>query len=486
LQLTVLCESISKVSFLAVSDISKYSKLHATLAMKVDVSDKLIRLLFNISPGKRPMGRALLNTLQKIENKHKLKAAVDSLPKVLASHPAIVAFRNAHFVKETSSGRDLVISCGNTAHPWNPETLKAQGKGFVGGSEEAVIYLSRELAKLGWNVTVYNNCGNKPTRDVVACHNHNGVMLHHVVTYRPFWERNFSDKQDVVILWRYPRPLDMPINAPKVFLDLHDAVQEDQFTPTRLQRLTKILVKTQFHRSLLPNVPDSKIAIIPNGMDLSLLESNPPIDRDPYLITNTSSPDRSMDVLPELFKEVKKFIPQARLQWAHGWDSFYRASRYETKERKKKLTWMKQTQREMDEAGIETLGRLTQAEVGKLYQRASILAYPTECQEIDCISVKKAQAAGCLPVVTNVGALAESAPFGWRVPTRTRDTGNRPCRFHFGLEDRYSQQEWVDLCVKALRSGGMPEGRAEMKKWSRQFEWHKIAARWNDILTASK
>src|SRR5262249_6681610 len=148
----------------------------------------------------------------------------------------------------------------------------------------------------------------------------------------------------------------------------------------------------------------------------------------------------------------------------------------------KKLEWMKQTQKDMDEAGIETLGRLSQSEVGELYQRAAILAYPTECLEIDCISVKKAQAAGCLPIVTDFGALGESAPFGWKVHSaKTKDSWNRPGQFHFGLEDENGQQEWVDLCVKALQ--GLPNNGAEMKEWSRQFEWSKIAAKWDEILT---
>ena len=442
------------------------------------------RLVFNILPGKRAMGRALLAILQRIKDERKLKAALDCLPRVVASRSAIVSFRNTRFVKETSSGRDLVISCGNTVHEWNPEMLKTKGKGFVGGAEEAVINLSRELAKLGWNVTVYNNCGNKPIRDLVTYYDHNGVKAHQIVTYRPFWERNFRDKQDVVILWRFPRPLDTPINAAKIFMDLHDTVETDEFTPARLRRLTKVFVKSQFHRSLFPNIPDNKIAVIPNGIDLSLLESNPPIRKDPYLIINTSSADRSMDVLPRLFKEVKRHVPQAKLQWAYGWE-VYQADRYKHKEEAEtKRRWMKKTQKEMDEAGIETLGKLTQAEVGRLYQRASILAYPTEFAEIDCISVKKAQAAGCLPIVTDFGALLESSPFGWKVhSTKTKDTWNRPDQIHFGLEDEHSQQEWVDLCIKALQSGAPSDGAA-MKKWSRQFEWNRIAAQWNDVLTA--
>src|SRR5262249_20611688 len=194
-----------------------------------------------------------------------------------------------------------------------------------------------------------------------------------------------------------------------------------------------------------------------------------------------------MDVLPRLFKEVKKRVPEARLQWAYGWD-VYRAARYKDKEdTKTRRRWMKQTQKEMDKAGIETLGRLTQAERGRLYQRASILAYHTEFAEIDCISVKKAQVAGCLPIVTDFGALAESAPFGWKVhSTKTKDTWNRPGQFHFGLEDEHLQHEWVELCVEALRTGSLSKhgDSVARREWSRQFEWRKIAARWNEILIA--
>jgi glycosyltransferase involved in cell wall biosynthesis len=441
--------------------------------------------MFSALPSKKALGRALLAILRRIKDDKKLKAVIDCLPKVIASRPTVISLRNARFVKETSSGRDLVISCGNTVHQWNPEMLKTTRTGFVGGSEEAVIYLSRELAKLGWNVTVYNNCGNKPITDIVTYYDQNGARLHQSVTYRPFWERNFRDRQDAVILWRYPRPLDTPINAPKIFVDLHDTVAADEFTPARLPRISKVVVKSQFHRSLFPNIPDNKIAIIPNGLDFSLLKSNPPIEKDPALIINTSSPERSMDVLPKLFREVKKRVPQARLQWAYGWDT-YKAARYKSKkETKTRRAWMKLAQKEMDEAGIETLGRLSQAEVGKLYQRASILAYPTEWAEIDCISVRKAQAAGCLPVTTDFGALVESAPFGWKVhSTKTKDTWRRPCQFHFGLEDEKLQQEWVELCVKGLRRGVSEDEGAEWRKWSREFEWNRIAAQWNEILMA--
>src|SRR5216684_8525690 len=191
--------------------------------------------------------------------------------------------RNTEYLKRTSSGRDLVIHCGYTRHQWHPRT-----SGFA-GSEEAIINVAKELVKLGWDVTVYNNCGPKPLVDAN-------------VTYCPFWEFNPRDKQDVVILWRWPKPLDWDINAKKIFIDSHDTTNESFFTTrNRLSKINRLFLKSNYHRSLFPNIPDHKIAVIPNGIDLSLLEGAE--QKDPFLLINTSAADRSMSVLPRLFAE---------------------------------------------------------------------------------------------------------------------------------------------------------------------------------------
>jgi hypothetical protein len=209
--------------------------------------------------------------------------------------------RNTKHRKRTSSGRDLVVYCGETPHRWDPYPDPSK---FIGGSEEAIIYLTAELVGLGWNVTVYNNCGHKP-------------LVYAGVTYRPFWEFNPWDRQDIVILWRRPRYIDLDINADKIFLDMHDALDEEIFTNhDRGNRITALCMKSPYQRSLFPNLPDSKIAVIPNGIDFRLFDGEEA--KDPYLLINTSSVDRSMSVLPKLFKRVKEAVPQARLQWAYG------------------------------------------------------------------------------------------------------------------------------------------------------------------------
>lgn len=439
--------------------------------------EKLKKMVKDGERDKKMLGLALekVQKLQKIKDKSKLRKELDALPADLQSHPAIAVIRNTNFIKETSSGNDLVIYCGNTVHQWNPELFKTKG---FGGSEEAVVHLAEEYAKLGWNVTVYNNCGHKDILEPVDFMSFNSkgedyVPMRVFVKYKPFWEWNYRDKQDVVILWRWAKPLDAEINAPKIFLDLHDVVPEGELTAKRMERVTKVFVKTHFHRSLFPSVPDEKFAIVPNGMELYKDET---IEKDPYLIINTSSPDRSLDVLPKLFKAIKKRVPKAKCAWAYGWDNFVNTYSSDAK----KMAWMDKIKAEMIDAGIEDLGRLTQAEVGKLYQKASIFAYPTEFAEIDCISVKKAQAAGCYAVTTDFGALSESNRFGIAIHSdKTKDNWNKPYQFHFGLENEQLQEIYIEAVIAYLKGKPMLPVKDQGKEvWLAQFEWSKVAQKW--------
>jgi len=400
-----------------------------------------------------------IQKLSKITDDVKFAKAIGKLPHDMQSHPGICALKNTRLIKKESSGKDLVYYCGFTELEWSPEYAKTKG---VGGSEEAVLNLSKEWAKAGWNVTVYNNCGHE---EQVA----DGV------TYKPFWSWNYRDKQDVVILWRSPKAVDYGINADKIFVDLHDVIPAGEFTMERVAKINKIFVKTNFHKSLFPNVPDEKFAVIPNGMDFELFSQD--VKKDQYLMVNTSSPDRSMDVLPKLFKEVKKHVPQARCKWAYGFDVFDKVHC----DNAPMMKWKEDTLKAMEEAGIENMGRLTQKDCAKLYLEANILAYPTEFAEIDCITVKKAQACGAIPVTTDFGALEESVQFGMKIHSKkTKDDWCKPFQFHFGIDGEKEQKEWVDAVVEQLKK---PIGdRSEMKEWSKKFSWGLISSKWIDIM----
>ncbi len=381
----------------------------------------------------------------------KIKKMLNALSNDVKSHPMICRIRNKHFTKEKSSGKDIVYVCYHTGHEWNPQLFKKKG---FGGSEEAVVNLAKQWKKKGWNVTVYNNCGVKES-------------VHDGVKYKPTWMYNPNDAQDITVLWRTPMLAGRNLNTVKLFVDMHDAIPEAEFTPERLNNIDKIFVKTNFHRSLYPNIPDEKFAIVPNGQDVPKLE----IERDTKLIINTSSPDRSLDVLPSLFKKIKEQVPDAKCQWAYGWDIYEQAHASDTE----KMKWMNDTKKEMAEAGIEELGRLPQSEVAKLYYKAGIFAYPTEFAEIDCISVKKAQASGAIPITTDFGALDESVQYGVKIHSnKTKDNWCRDYQFHFGMEENH--KEFVDAVVNELNYPTID--RKEMMEWAKKFEWDVISDEW--------
>lgn len=399
----------------------------------------------------------------KLKTKTSIKKLLDTVPDELKSHPGICNLRNVHFPKTESSGKDLVYYCGYTEHEWTPESARTKG---IGGSEEAVIWLTQMWAKQGWNVTVYNNCGHKSFVD-------NGV------TYKPFWEWNYRDKQDVVIVWRGPAYLKYEINAPKIFLDMHDVIPAGEFTTDRINRATKIFFKSQYQRNLYPMVPDDKVVIVPNGIDAELFSQN--LDRDYNLIINTSAPNRGIYALTHMFKRIKEQHPEARLQWAYGWETFKNGF----KDDPKVLAWADKLEQDMREIGVEILGRLSHGEVAKLYLKAGIWAYPSGFGEIDCISLSKAMAGGSFPVTTDFAALGEKQGHGGHFISSPLESNNwsNPRNHDFSIIDENQINASVDAIVHYLKNPPTEEDRMEMRKWAQEkFDWNNIVKIWNENL----
>jgi len=396
-----------------------------------------------------------IKKLSKLKNNNVILKRLAKLPVEMLSHPAVCQFRNEKFVKTESSGKDLVIFCYPTSENWTPKTALEKG---IGGSEEAVINLSREFVAKGYNVTVYNSCGSERLE-------YDGVV------YRPYYEWNYRDKQDIVILWRSALAADYKINADKVYVDLHDCLAETEFTQKRLEKIDKIFVKSNFHRSLFPNIEDEKFAIIPNGLGVELF--NYEVERDPYLIINTSSPDRSIEASLKIFEMVKKEIPEAKMDWAYGWKGFELVH----KKNERALAWMIEQKEKMKNlSGFIDLGRLSHIGIAKLYKEANVFLYPTVFAEIDCISARKAQLGGAYPVTTDFGALATTVKYG----DKTHAEASASNIFEFGVRDDLLLKKMAQEVIKQLKAPLAEKNREQMKEWAGSFTWNNIAKQWID------
>ncbi|MEH2223851.1 hypothetical protein [Nostoc sp.] len=83
---------------------------------------------------------------------------------------------------------------------WAPPSVK----NGIGGSQEAIIYLSEELFKLGYQVTVFNRCGGMEGE-------YNGVV------YQSIDKFNFQDSFNALIFHRaWTQPMMMKVMSKKL------------------------------------------------------------------------------------------------------------------------------------------------------------------------------------------------------------------------------------------------------------------------------
>lgn len=133
-------------------------------------------------------------------------------------------------------------------HKWDGNSIN---KG-LGGSETAVIRLSEEWTKKGYKVTVFGD----PEKPIQV----NGV------TYLPWYYFNHKDEFNIFINWRSYMCAGK-VKAKKFFIDLHDIFHGGDYTPEILKHIDKVMVKSRYHRSNAPNIPDNQITIISNGIN---------------------------------------------------------------------------------------------------------------------------------------------------------------------------------------------------------------------------
>lgn len=120
----------------------------------------------------------------------------------------------------------------SSTNPAMDETLPTSTAGGVGGSEEAVIFVSQELAKMGYRVEVY---GDPPHADQLCPtvdHRTSRTILTPQVCWYHYSAYNIAIPPDVFISWRYPLSLSLGRGAGVSFLWLHDLVSPNFFPPS--------------------------------------------------------------------------------------------------------------------------------------------------------------------------------------------------------------------------------------------------------------
>lgn len=192
----------------------------------------------------------LASHLNKTGQIEQLENLVTSIPVEIADEPVMVNLRQQFTKPKVWADDEIAIYCGQGFEQWS---WKSVSKG-VGGSEEAVINMSRELARLGWKVYVYAD----PQAD---------AGIHEGVTWLPYYHINWRDEFNILIGWRNIGIFDVPnLKAKRSYLWNHDLQNNLTYTPERVNKMTKAFFLSKYHRDNVPALPDNKVMITANGI----------------------------------------------------------------------------------------------------------------------------------------------------------------------------------------------------------------------------
>lgn len=295
----------------------------------------------------------------------------------------------------------IVFYAGGGWEQWSPASIHTTG---LGGSETALVQVSTRLAMDGYEVKVY--AGAEP-----------GL---YEALWRPHTAWDPTEECDLLVVSRLPHVFDNPLGAKKTALWCHDHSYPGILTEARAEHMDSVIVLSDWEREryarLYPFLED-KLTVIRNGITTRDIISDetrfpdadrPFKDRKPRCVY-TSSADRGLDVMLEVWPEIREHVPDAELHVFYGFDVFDRVALTNPQLFAYKAAILaKVNELGGEDGGVHLRGRLGQRDLYEEMQQARVFSYPTAFLETSCISAMEARACG-LPIVTSaLGALEES------------------------------------------------------------------------------
>lgn len=178
-----------------------------------------------------------------------------------------------------------------------------------------------------------------------------------------------------------------------------------------------------------------------------------------------SSYDRGLDALLLIWPDILKNFPDAQLDICYGWDMFdiVAANNPERQQWKNVVCGL------MNQKGITEHGRVGKEELKRIRSSCGIWAYPSNFEEIHCITALECQNDGLVPVVMNLAALKETAKKGILVEGNIKDPTVLVKYEEALLSLMSDKKRWKELS-------------RDCQKFARKFDWSTIADAWVPVL----
>lgn len=285
---------------------------------------------------------------------------------------------------------------------WHPNLSK---EGGIGGAETCVMEVAKRFRAEGWRVAVFGTPGI-----------HRGVGEDGI----EWWHADdfiTTEEFTIFVSSRCPEVFDNNIKAKLRLLWMHDVNVGDSFDGPfgpRGDNIDFVIGLTDWHITHLRRlygIPENKMIQVPNGVDLERF-NRAPSPRQKHKFVWSSSPDRGLDVLLNLWPTIKHRWNDAELHVFYGWQAIDKIIEL-TSERNPLFNFRKFVKMAIEELGGEAGGifwhdRVQQDKLAKELMTCDMWLYPTYFNETFCITAIEAQAAGVIPLTSDVGALRET------------------------------------------------------------------------------
>lgn len=302
---------------------------------------------------------------------------------------------------------DVVIHCFGM--PFNGETVEKQS---LGGSESAAYYQARELAKRGHRVTVFTSSTEEGIWDDVRyCYSGEPSQGAVLGDRFEFYTRNTP--HDVLIIQRHPMAFHGAFASKVNIWQLHDLAlhRSSGIANHNMWQVDAVTCVSQWHKDQVCSVygfdPDF-VQVVPNGVDEELYRerglTTPDADylgipSGKFLLLYQSRPERGLEhlVRPGGIMDRLRDTNAHLLVCTYNNNPPQMAGYY---------NYLAECARALP--NVTMLGSLSKPQLASLQKSCDLLVYPTEFEEVSCITAMEAMHAGLPMLASDVGALKET------------------------------------------------------------------------------